>query len=89
MRYRVPDTVAWVVGEDIGSDNGVYIASILDGRPYVLRDTAQMIWLVAAEGGDLAVDVEVPDDQDAATVQAQVSDFAAHLVSLGLLEEVT
>ncbi len=87
MRYRVPSHVAWVCGEDIGAGAGVYVADVRDGVPLVLKDSAEMIWLVAAEGGDLPDDVAAPDDADRATVAEQVVSFAHHLVTIGLLEE--
>lgn len=87
MRYRVPAHVAWVQCDAPGEDAGVYAVDVGDGTPVVLKGTAELIWLVAAEGGDLPDDVDGPEGSDPATVRAEVVAFADRLVSLGLLEE--
>jgi hypothetical protein len=76
-----------VSGEDIGAELGAYVVDVRDGTPLVLRGTAEIIWLVAAEGGDLPGDIHVSDDTDRTTIDTQVRDFTEELVRLGLLEE--
>ncbi len=87
MKYRVPGHVAWLCGDDIGAGPGVFVIDVRKGQPLVLQGTAEVIWLVAAEGGDLPADVMVPETADPAAVHEQVSGFADQLVAIGVLEE--
>ncbi len=86
--YRVPSRVAQVlVGEDPATPEVVYLMLLPDGEPAVLRDSAAVVWSVAATGEDdvsaaVAARVEVP----LARVAPDVERFLDELVSLGLIE---
>lgn len=87
MRYRVRPEVAWVSGDEIGAEAGIYLADVREPQPMVLLGSAELIWLVAAEGGDLPDDIEVADEAERETVRAQVRQFVTDLVARGFLEE--
>ena len=48
--YRVPDNIAWVDGADFGLAEELYLTVVPDGRTVMLKDSARLIWLVAADG---------------------------------------
>lgn len=89
MRYRIPDHLAWVDGDEVGVTAGTYLVDVRHGTPLVLHGSAHLIWSVVADGGDVPDDLPIPDDADPATVQAQALGFVAHLVSRGLLQDDT
>ncbi len=84
--YLVPANVAWVDGADLGMAEELYLTIVPAGRTVLLRDTARLIWHVAAEGSDdvvrdVAEIVQLPEDQVADDVRA----FLADLTTRGLL----
>ncbi|NLI19902.1 MAG: PqqD family protein [Actinomycetales bacterium] len=84
--YRVPPNVAWVDGADFGLAEELYLTIVPEGRTVLLKDTARLIWHVAAEGSDDVVrDVAeiaglTPDE-----VADDVRTFLADLTTRGLL----
>jgi len=85
--YRVPSRVAYVVEDDSEGPATVYLMTLPDGAPAVLRDSAAVIWVVAAEGEDdvagaVAELVGMPVEE----VSAEVERFLDELVQLGVLE---
>jgi hypothetical protein len=86
--FRVPARVAHVVTDDESVTPGaVYLMTLPDGPPVVLRDSAALIWMVAADGEDDVVTVvadlvELPPEE----VSADVERFLDELVDLGVLE---
>lgn len=86
--YRIPARVAHVVADDDTAAAGtVYLMTLPDGQPAVLRDSAALIWMVAADGEDdvagaVAELVGLPTDE----VSFEVERFLDELVALGALE---
>jgi hypothetical protein len=86
--YRVPSRVAQVlVGEDPAIPEVVYLMLLPDGEPAVLRDSAAVIWSVAATGeDDVSAAVAARVDVPLVRVAPDVERFLDELVSLGLIE---
>lgn len=85
--YRVPSSVASVDGADFGLDEELYLTIVPDGRTVLLKDTARLIWHVAADGSDdvvrdVAALVGLAPDQ----VSEGVAAFLADLTARGLLD---
>ena len=85
--FRVPARAAHVVEDDAEGQAIVYLMTLPDGPPAVLRDSAAVIWLVAADGerdvaGAVADLVGLPVEE----VSADVDRFLDELVGLGVLE---
>jgi hypothetical protein len=86
--YRVPSRVAYVVADEHSPSAGtVYLMTLPDGQPAVLRGSGAVIWVVAAEGEDdvagaVAELVGMPVEE----VSAEVERFLDELVELGVLE---
>ena len=84
--YAVPARVAFVVSRT--EPTQVFLMPLPDGPPFVLKDTAAMIWVLAADGetdvptavGEV---VDLPRDQVAADVESYLDD----LVAKGLLQQ--
>jgi hypothetical protein len=85
--YRVPSRVAYVVEDDSEGPATVYLMTLPDGAPAVLRDSAAVIWMVAADGeGDVAAAVADLVGMTTEEVSADVDRFLDELVQLGVLE---
>ena len=86
--YRVPDNVAWVDGADFGLAEELYLTVVPDGRTVMLKDSARLIWLVAADGGEDVV-AEVADivGRPPAEIEGDVQQFLADVRARGLLVE--
>ncbi len=86
--YRVPWRVAYVVAdEDSPSAGTVYLMTLPDGQPAVLRGSGAVIWMVAAEGDeDVAGTVAGLAGMTVEEVSADVERFIDELVTLGVLE---
>ena len=86
--YRVPPRVAHVVADEHSPPAGtVYLMTLPDGQPAVLRDSAAVIWMVAAEGeDDVAGAVATLFGMSVEEVSADVERFLDELVALGVLE---
>lgn len=84
--YRVPTSVAWVDGPDFGLAEELYLTIIPAGRTVLLKDTARLIWLVAAEGGDVVAEVAELVGRPPAEIVADVRAFLADMTTRGLLE---
>jgi len=84
--YRVPDNIAWVDGADFGMAEELYLTVVPDGRTVLLKDSARLIWLVAADGGDDVV-AEVAElvGRPPAEIEGDVHQFLADLTGRGLL----
>jgi Coenzyme PQQ synthesis protein D (PqqD) len=81
------DRVAWLDLADRGED-ALYASTLPDGRPLVLRGTAALIFLVAAEGGtieEVVAGVAERAGQPMDAVRADVTSFVQQLLQLGLL----
>jgi uncharacterized protein YbjT (DUF2867 family) len=79
--------VAWLDLADRGQD-AVYASALPDGPPLVLRETAALIFLVAARGGTLDEVVAGVAEESGHPVEAirdDVAGFVEELVHLGLL----
>ena len=89
MRYRVPLRLGHVVVDDIASDPAtVFLMDLPDGPPLVLRDSAALIWLVAAEGdSDVARTVADVVGRPLGEIEPEVADYLGELVSRSLLQE--
>ena len=87
-RYRVPDNIAWVDGADFDMAEELYLTVVPEGRTVLLKDTARLIWLVAADGGEDVV-AEVADivGRPPAEIEGDVQQFLADVRARGLLVE--
>lgn len=91
MTYRVPHRVAYVVEDPVepGATATVYLLRLPDGHPHALRDSAAVIWAVAAEGEpDVAAVVAELLGEPVTQIEAAVADYLGVLVVQGWLEEV-
>lgn len=83
--YVVPPNIAWVDGADFGMAEELYLTVVPEGRTVLLKDTARLIWHVAAEGGDVLAGVAelvgLPPEQ----IADDVNGFLTDLVARGLL----
>jgi hypothetical protein len=88
VTYRVPARLAYVVVDDAESDPvTVYLMDLPDGPPLALRDSAALIWLVAAEGSrEVAELVAQGVGRPVEEIAGEVGKYLADLVSRGLLE---
>lgn len=85
--YRVPPQLAWVDGAAHGMGEELYLSVLPAGRTVLLRDTARLIWLVAAQGSDdVARDVAHAVGLHREQVAEDVAAFVDDLVGRGLLE---
>ena len=88
---RLADRVAWLDSADHGAgdeQDAVYASGLPDGPPMVLRETAALIFLVAARGGSLdevVAGVAEESGQLVETIRDDVVAFVDELVHLGLL----
>lgn len=85
LGYRIPDDVAWIDGADLGAGDELYLTVVPDGQTVLLKDTARLIWLIAAEGGDVLAEVADLVGQPPAAIEADVQRFVADLTERGLL----
>lgn len=86
----MPRRLAYVFPEPAGGPLVVYLMHVPDGTPVVLRDSAALIWGVAADGEPDVVDavaqlVGRPADE----IAPDTRNYLADLVARGLLEEDT
>lgn len=85
MTYRVPDNVAHVDGTNLKVDDAVYVTRLPSGHTVRLAGTAGLIWREVVAGRDplpgTARALSLPEE----SVETEVSDFVARLVSQGLL----
>lgn len=85
--YKVPETIAWVDGADFGIPEELYLTVVPDGRTVLLKDTARLIWLAAANGGDALSLVADLTGCPTTEIERHVSEFLADLMGRGLLAE--
>lgn len=85
--YRVPDTIAWVDGSQFGMADELYLTVVPDGRTVLLKDTARLIWLVAADGGNVLADIAELVGRPPAEIEDDVKQFLTDLIGRGLLEK--
>lgn len=85
MAYRVPDNISWVDGADLGMGDELYLTVVPDGHTVLLKDTARLIWLIAADGGDVLTEVAALVGEPPAAIEADVQRFLADLTGRGLL----
>jgi hypothetical protein len=84
---RRGERVAWLDLADRGED-ALYVSTLPDGPPMVLRATAALIFLVAAEGGtvdEIVAGVAAEAGQQVDAIRDDVLGFLDDLVRLGLL----
>ena len=87
MRYRVPDNVAWVSGDEVlDADPHLYLMVVPDGLPAVLDAVGSLIWQAAGSGLDAVAEVAAATGEPAETIRASVERFLDDLVALGLLQ---
>jgi Coenzyme PQQ synthesis protein D (PqqD) len=87
--YRVPERLAHVVGPTPsgGGDPTVFLVRLPDGLPVVLRGSAAMIWVLAADGeDDVAAAVGALVGMSREDVADAVDRFLDDLLERGLLE---
>ena len=83
--YQVPDNLAWIDGADWGMGEELYLTIVPDGRTVLLKDTARLIWLVAARGGDVVSEVAGFVGETGERVPMQCLAFVNELTQCGLL----
>lgn len=83
--YRVPDTIAWVDGADLGLAEELYLTVVPDGTTVLLKDTARLIWLAAITTADVQGAVAAQVGLPANSIADDVTLFLADLASQGLL----
>jgi len=81
----VPDNVASVDGAGQGTAGELYLTVVPDGKTVLLKDTARLIWLIAAEGGDVLAEVAALVGEPPEAIEADVHRFLADLTGRGLL----
>ncbi len=88
MTYHLPKRLGYVVVDDAQSDPvTVYLMDLPDGPPLVLRDSAALIWLVAAEGdSDVAGVLAEAVGRPVGEIVGEVDEYLADLVARGLLQ---
>lgn len=85
--YQVPAHVAWVDGTQEGLGEELYLTMVPDGTTVLLKDTARLIWLVAAEGGDVLPEVADLVGLPPAEIAKDVNRFLTELIGRGLLTD--
>lgn len=87
MTYRVPERLAWVIPERRDDEPlVVYLMPLPDGPPLVLRESAGLIWALAADGeADVPAAVAELVGRTLAEVGPTTEAFLADLVARGLL----
>lgn len=83
--YQVPDNLAWIDGADWGMGEELYLTIVPDGRTVLLKDTARLIWLVAARGGDVVSEVAGFVRLTPTEINLQVGQFLSELTDAALL----
>ena len=84
--YLVPSNVAWVDGADFGMAEELYLTIVPDGRTVLLKDTARLIWHVAADGAvNVADEVAELVSMPVSEIEADVAVFLEDLTARGLL----
>lgn len=86
--FAVPDNIAWVDGADFGLADELYLTVVPDGHTVLLKDTARLIWHVAAEGGNVLEDVAKLVSMPSDAIADDVNSFLTDLVARGLLTKV-
>lgn len=87
--YRVPERLAHVVGPRPSGDGDptVFLVRLPDGLPVVLRGSAAMIWVLAADGeDDVATAVGALTGMARESVVDDVDRYLDDLVEHGLLD---
>ncbi|AQP45772.1 PqqD family protein [Tessaracoccus flavus] len=83
--YRAPDNVAWIDGAALDMGEELYLTRMPDGHSVLLAGSARLIWLVAAEGGDVLPGVAELVGMPPSEIADDVAQFLDDLVSRGLL----
>jgi len=86
--FAVPDNIAWVDGADVGLADELYLTVVPDGHTVLLKDTARLIWHVAAEGGNVLEDVAKLVSMPSDAIADDVNSFLTDLVARGLLTKM-
>jgi len=81
----VPENVAWVDGADQGTAEELYLTVVPDGDTVLLKDTARLIWLIAAEGGDVLTEVAALVGEPPDAIETDVQRFLDDLAGRGML----
>ncbi len=88
MKYSIPTRLGHVIRDD-REDAGpvIFLLLLPDGDPFVLRGSAALIWLAAADGEvDVAGAVARSVGSPRADVVDDVDNYLDELVTRGLLE---
>jgi hypothetical protein len=88
MRYRVPDSVAYIGGADLEQGEVLYLTLLPQGQTVRLDAIGRRIWTVASEGRDVVAEIAELVGQPPEAIQADVTSFVRDLVDRGLLTEV-
>ena len=88
MRYRVPETVAYIDGPDMELGDVLLLTVLPHGRSVRLEGIGRQIWTMAAEGRDVMAEIPKMVEQPLDIAAEDVAVFLRDLVDRGLLTEV-
>ena len=88
MRYRVPETVAYIDGPDVELGDVLFLTLLPHGRSVRLEGIGRQIWTMAAEGSDVMAEIGKMVEQPPDISAVDVAVFLRVLVDRGLLTEV-
>lgn len=85
MTYRVPENVAFVDGSDMAQGDVLFLTLLPYGRTVRLEGVGRIIWIIAAEGRDVATEVAELVGQPLEAISDEISSFLGDLLYRQLL----
>lgn len=85
MTYRVPENVAFVDGSDMAQGDVLFLTLLPYGRTVRLEGVGRIIWIIAAEGRDVATEVAELVGQPLEAISDEISSFLGDLLDRRLL----